>query len=88
MFFHTTTFAVCNTTLVTSLFFPDGSTPAIWNLTKILMFLAQSISQIIIMYLIEKLSKPMVLKSNADPEEKESTDYESEELRASMSSDF
>jgi len=52
------------------------------------MFLAQSISQIIIMYLIEKLSKPMVLKSSADPEEKESTDYESEELRASMSSDF
>jgi len=40
------------------------------------------------MYLIEKLSKPMVLKSSVDPEEKESTDYESEELRASMSSDF
>lgn len=88
MFFHTSMFTICNTTLVTSLFFPSGSTPAIWNLTKILMFLAQSISQLIIMYLIEKLSKPMVLKKEESPKHESCTEDEDDWNRSSMSSDF
>lgn len=90
MFFHTSMFTICNTTLVTSLFFPDGSTPAIWNLTKILMFLAQSISQLIIMFLIEKLSKPMVLKKEvtATKFESELTETADDWNRSTLSSDF
>lgn len=86
MFFHTTTFACCNTTLVTSLFFPSGTTPMLWNLTKILMFIAQSISQLIIMFLIEKLSKPMVLKKEEQKEILETDDYDLNDSFAS--SDF
>lgn len=63
MFFHSVTFTICNVTLVTSNFLPSSEAAAlaaVWNTTKILMFIAQSISQLIIMYLIRQLSKPIV----------------------------
>lgn len=80
MFFHSVTFTVANVTLVTSNFFPNPRLAALWNTTKILMFIAQSISQIIIMYLIRQLSKPIFVqhqKTEDDESDDENSDASS-----------
>lgn len=74
MFFHSVTFTVANVTLVTSNFFPNPSLAALWNTTKIMMFIAQSISQVIIMYLIRQLSKPILVRKQETEEDEDDVD--------------
>ena len=73
MVFHALTFFLANVTLVSSNFFPSSNFAPLWNITKMLMFIAQSISQIIIMYLIRQLSKPILVRK-METEEEEETD--------------
>ena len=71
MVFHALTFFLANVTLVSSNFFQNSKFAPLWNSTKMLMFIAQSISQIIIMYLIRQLSKPILVKKMETEEEDE-----------------
>ena len=88
MLFHTIAFAFCTETLDLSLYFTNPAFAIIWNVTKIIDFLAQSISQLIIMYLIKHFQKPLLLKvnrkqeSDSDEDESDSMSFDSNHIQA------
>lgn len=90
MLFHTIMFAFCTETLDLSLYFTNPAFAILWNVTKIMDFLAQSISQLIIMYLIKHFQRPLLLKIINKEEEGDSDDesssmsYDSNYIQALM----
>ena len=67
-FFHTIFFTASTITVIASLIYPDSNYSTVWNVSKILDFLTQSISQLIIMYLIHHFEKPILLKNDSKRE--------------------
>lgn len=70
MVFHSTTFFAGNMVLAYSFLYPEDADYALWNGVKIALFITQSVSQLVIMYLVEKLnSRIVVRKFDSDEEE-------------------
>jgi hypothetical protein len=77
MIFHSTTFFAGNMVLAYSFLNPTDQDYALFNGVKIALFLTQSVSQLVIMYLVWKLNSRIVVKRTDDNEEEQTEDTDS-----------